>query len=330
MTNANALPPSKRPALLWAVVCLLLAGALLALLPQARLNSSVLAMLPKQTLGAIPPSLNDGFMQRLDRQLVWLVSPGKQADPQVAGDWLRLLQTSKALADVKGPMNADNQQAWGTFFWQHRNGLIDPATRARLQNGGEAQAQWILSQLYSAFSGVSGKELQNDPLMLMRGSQLAMAKGGQRMQLQDGWLVTKDAQGNLWYLLHGELAGSSFDMQKTHRLVTTLGELEKQWKTQHPQAQLLSRGTVFYSDYASQQAKHDISTLGAATLFGVILLIVATFRSLRPLLLCLISIAIGALAGTVVTLLLFGELHLMTLVMSMSIIGISADYTLFI
>ena len=31
-------------------------------------------------------------------------------------------------------------------------------------------------QLYSAFSGVSGKELQNDPLMLMRGSQLAMAK----------------------------------------------------------------------------------------------------------------------------------------------------------
>lgn len=329
MTNANALPPSKRPALLWAAACLLLLAALLTLLPQARLNSSVLAMLPKQALGAIPPSLNDGFMQRLDRQLVWLVSPGKQADPQVAGDWLKLLQTSRALAEVKGPMDADSQQAWGTFFWQHRNGLLDPDTRARLQNGGEAQAQWILSQLYSAFSGVSGKELRNDPLMLMRGSQLAMAKSGQRMQLQDGWLVTKDAQGNLWYLLHGELAGSSFDMQQTHRLVTTLAQLEEQLKARHPQAQLLSRGTVFYSDYASQQAKHDISTLGAATLFGVILLIVATFRSLRPLLLCLLSIGIGALAGTVVTLLMFGELHLMTLVMSMSIIGISADYTLY-
>ncbi|HBI9907384.1 TPA: hypothetical protein ACNCH1_005400, partial [Escherichia coli] len=71
-----------------------------------------------------------------------------------------------------------------------------------------AQAQWILSQLYSAFSGVSGKELQNDPLMLMRGSQLAMAKNGQRLRLMDGWLVTQDPQGNYWYLLHGELAGS--------------------------------------------------------------------------------------------------------------------------
>lgn len=329
MTNANVLPPSKRPALLWAIACLLMLGVLLTLLPQARLNSSVLAMLPKQTLGAIPPSLNDGFMQRLDRQMVWLVSPGKQPDPTVARDWLTLLQKSQALAEVKGPMDAESQQAWGTFFWQHRNGLVDDVTRARLQNGGEAQAQWILSQLYSAFSGVSGKELQNDPLMLMRGSQLAMAKNGQRLRLMDGWLVTQDQQGNYWYLLHGELAGSSFDMQQTHTLVTTLATLEKTLKSHYPHAQLLSRGTAFYSDYASQQAKRDISTLGVATLLGVILLIVAVFRSLRPLLLCVLSIGTGALAGTVVTLLVFGELHLMTLVMSMSIIGISADYTLY-
>ncbi|MDU1083956.1 MAG: MMPL family transporter [Leclercia adecarboxylata] len=304
MPNANALPHrnARRPALVWAAVCLVLLGMLLTLLPGARLNSSVLAMLPKQSLGAIPPALNDGFIERLDRQLVWL---------------------------VKGPMDAAGQKAWGAFFWQHRNGLIDPATRARLQNGGEAQAQWILSQLYSAFSGVSGKELQNDPLMLMRGSQLALAQNSQKLRLMDGWLVTKDDAGNYWYLLHGELAGSSFDMQQTHRLVTRLHDLESQLKTQYPQAQLLSRGTVFYSDYASQQAKRDISTLGVATVLGVILLIVAVFRSLRPLLLCLLSIAMGALAGTVTTLLLFGELHLMTLVMSMSIIGISADYTLY-
>lgn len=331
MTNANALPHRKslRPALAWAALCLVLLVMLLSMLPGARLNSSVLAMLPKQTLGAIPPALNDGFMQRLDRQLVWLVSPGKQPDPRAAQQWLNLLQRSSALSEVKGPMDAAGQKAWGAFFWQHRNGLIDSATRARLQNGGEAQAQWILSQLYSAFSGVSGKELQNDPLMLMRGSQLALAQNSQKLRLMDGWLVTKDAAGNYWYLLHGELAGSSFDMQQTHQLVTTLHDLEEKLKGQYPQAQLLSRGTVFYSDYASQQAKRDVSTLGVATLLGVILLILAVFRSLRPLLLCLLSIGIGALAGTVITLLLFGELHLMTLVMSMSIIGISADYTLY-
>ncbi|ELM3658745.1 MMPL family transporter [Edwardsiella piscicida] len=331
MTNANALPPNKdrRPALLWGMLCLALLGTLLVLLPQSRINSSVLAMLPKHALGALPPALNDGFMQRLDRQLVWLVSPGKTADPRVAQAWLNALQRSPALSEVKGPLDAAGQQAWGAFFWRHRNALIDSATRARLQNGGEAQAQWILAQIYSAFSGVSGKELSQDPLMLMRGSQLAMAQNSQRLQLKDGWLVTQDEDGRYWYLLHGELAGNSFDMQQTHRLVTTLSTLESELQARYPQARLLARGTVFYSDYASQQAKRDISTLGVATILGVILLIVITFRSLRPLLLCLISIGIGALAGSVVTLLLFGELHLMTLVMSMSIIGISADYTLY-
>jgi len=174
MTNANALPRTNpRAAIGWGVVCLLLLVALMLLLPQARLNSSVLAMLPKQTLGAIPPALNDGFMQRLDKQVVWLVSPGKKADPKVAKRWLTLLAQSRELREIKGPMDAQSQQQWATFFFTPRNGLIDAATRARLQNGGEAQAQWVLSQLYSAFSGVSGKELQNDPFMLMRGSSTA-------------------------------------------------------------------------------------------------------------------------------------------------------------
>lgn len=329
MMNANALPPSKLPALLWGGICLIMLCILVMLLPHARLNSSVLAMLPEQSLGNTPPALNEGFMQRLDRQVVWLVSSGQKPDPAVARHWLTLLQKSQILSQVKGPMDADSQHSWAEFFWQHRNGLIDSDTRARLQNGGEAQASWILSQLYSAFSGVSSKELQNDPLMLMRGSQLAMAKNGQRLRLMDGWLVAQDDENNYWYLLHGELAGSSFDMHHTHELVTTLNGLKKQFRADYPQAQLLSRGTLFYSDHASQQAKKDISTLGTATIAGVILLIVTVFRSLCPLILCLISIGTGALAGTVATLMIFGEIHLMTLVMSMSIIGISADYTLY-
>lgn len=331
MTNNNVLAPNngRRPALIWAVFCLILLGTLLALLPGARMNSSVLAMLPKQALGDIPPALNDGFISRLDKQMMWLVSPGKTPDPHVALAWFEQLKSTPALAQVKGPMDAKSQQDWGAFYWQHRNGMVDSATRARLQNGGEAQAQWVLSQLYSAFSGVSGKEVQNDPFMLTRGSQLALMQSSQRLRLMDGWLATQDQDGNYWYLLHGELQSDAFDMQQTHQLVQALTAAEARLKTRFPQAQVLSRGTVLYSDYASQQAKRDISTLGAATVFGVLLLIVLVFRSLRPLLLSLLSIGIGALAGTTVTLLLFGELHLMTLVMSMSIIGISADYTLY-
>ncbi|PKH23696.1 hypothetical protein CIG19_09725 [Enterobacterales bacterium CwR94] len=331
MTNNRFSPaePARRNAFIWLVCCLAMVATLLALLPSARMNASVLALLPQQTLGAIPPALNDGFMQRLDRQVVWMVSPGKQADPQVAAQWLQAIRNVPGIERVSGPMSEQQQQRWGAFYFNHRNGNLDAATRARLATGGEAQAQWILGQIWSAFSGVSGAELKNDPLMLVRGAQMAQASNASQLSLMQGWLVAKDAQGQYWYFLHGELRGSSFDMQQTHRLVSALNAAQQQLQQQYPQADVLSRGTVFYSDYASQQAKQDVSTLGVATVIGVLLLIVLTFRSLRPLLLSLLSIGIGALAGCVSVLLVWGELHLMTLVMSISIVGISADYTLY-
>ncbi len=79
----------------------MLLGVLLALLPGARLNSSVLAMLPKQALGSVPLAISDGFMQRLDKQVVWLVSPGKQPDPRVAETWLAQLQHGGLAAGAK-------------------------------------------------------------------------------------------------------------------------------------------------------------------------------------------------------------------------------------
>ncbi|MCT4712813.1 MMPL family transporter [Enterobacteriaceae bacterium H11S18] len=319
----------RRLAWSWLVVVTLLVVMLCVLLPKARLDSSVLSLLPAQSLGKVPPAIEAGFLQRLDKQMLWLVSPGTRPDASVAKAWQAQLNQQPFLTNVQGPMDAAGQQQWGKFYFEHRNGLVDAQTRARLQKGGDAQAQWVLSQLYSAFSGVSGKELTHDPLMLVRGSQLALQQSASQLRMIDGWLVARDKQGRYWYMLHGELKGSSFDMQRGREAVSKLRELEKHLQQQFPQAKVMSRGTLFYSDYASQQAKHDVSTLGVATVAGVLLLILLVFRSLRPLLLCVTSVTVGALAGTAVTLLCFGQLHLMTLVMSLGIVGVSADYTLY-
>lgn len=321
--------PFRRLAWGWLGVVMLLVIMLCALLPGARLDSSVLSLLPAQSLGKVPPEIEAGFLARLDRQMLWLVSPGNGPDDSVAKLWQRRLSQQPWLENVQGPMDAAAQQAWGKFYYQHRNGLVDEHTRSRLQNGGDAQAQWVLSQIYSAFSGVSGRELTNDPLMLVRGSQLALQQSAGQLRMINGWLVAKDKQGRYWYLLHGELKGSSFNMQQGREAVSQLRALQQDVYQRFPQAKIMSRGTLFYSDYASQQARHDVSTLGLATVAGVLLLILLVFRSLRPLMLCATSVAIGALAGTAVTLLCFGELHLMTLVMSLGILGVSADYTLY-
>ncbi|ENG6109833.1 MMPL family transporter [Serratia liquefaciens] len=319
----------RRLAFGWLAICLLLIAALCWLLPRSQINSSVLALLPKQQLVGVPDELADGFSRRLDRQLMWLVSPPPGADNAAVDWWWQQLRQMPELQRVGGPMDAQRQQQWGRFFYQHRNVLLDDATRQRLQKGADAQSQWILGQLYSAFAGVSGKELANDPLMLVRASQLAQQQNGGLLSLSKGWLAARDVQGRSWYLLHAELSASSYDISSARLTVDKLTALQQQLQQRWPGTEVLSRGTLFYSNYASQQAEKDISTIGLASVAGVFLLVLFMFRSPLPLLLCALSVGIGALAGTVATLLAFGEIHLMTLVLSISIIGISADYTLY-
>ena len=319
----------RRLALGWLLIIALLVAALFWLLPRSQINSSVLALLPQQQNTTVPQVFVKGFTQRLDRQLMWLVSPPQGAGIAPLDDWLKQLRALPELSQVEGPMDAQRQQEWGTFFFQHRNALLDDATRQRLTTGAEAQSQWILGQLYSAFAGVSGKELAHDPLLLVRASQMAQQQNSSGMTLDQGWLMARDKQGRSWYLVHGELKASSYDITTGRQTVASLNAVKQAFETRWPGAKVLARGTIFYSNYASQQAEHDLSTIGAASVIGVFVLILVMFRSVLPLLLSLLSIAIGALSGTVFTLWVFGEIHIMTLVLSTSIVGISADYTLY-
>ena len=291
------------------------------------MTSSVLALLPKEGMGDVPSALHDAFLKRLDSQLLWMVHPAAASAPAALSWWEQELKKLPALQSVKGRMGSADQQSWGKFYFEHRNGLLDVQTRERLQNG--SQATWILGQLYSAFAGVSSKELEFDPLLLVRGAQLSQQQNAGQLRLEDGWLVSQDAAGRRWYMLRGELKYSSYDVEQAHAVVTQLDNLKAEFKRRWPGSEVLSRGAVFYSDYASQRAKADISTFGTATVLGVFLFILGVFRSFLPLLLCVCSVGVGALAGITVTLLVFGELHLLTLAMSISIIGISVDYALY-
>lgn len=313
----------------WLLIIALLVAALCGLLPRSQINSSVLALLPHQQDAGIPQAFTDGFTQRLDRQLMWLVSPPQGGDIAPADDWLKTLRALPELSQVDGPMDAQRQQEWGTFFFQHRNALLDEATRQRLTAGAQQQSQWILGQVYSAFAGVSGKELANDPLLLVRASQMAQQQNSSGLTLDQGWLTARDKQGRNWYMLYGELKASSYDITSAKHTVASLDAAKQAFESRWPGAKVLERGTIFYSNFASQQAEHDLSTLGAASVMGVFILILLMFRSILPMLLSLLSIAIGALSGTVFTLWVFGEIHVMTLVLSTSIVGISADYTLY-
>ncbi|WP_421169525.1 MMPL family transporter [Aeromonas dhakensis] len=316
----------RRLGTLWIGLCLLLAAVLAWQLPHSRINTSLMDLLPHESRSDLDPALQQGLLQQLDRQLVWLLSlPAGQDGRAAATFWAQQLGELPALSRTKG-YQPELAPAWQRYLHELAWQRLDPASRARLAGGAEGWSQWVLGQIYSPFGGVSRAEWQSDPLLLTRAGVLAEARGP--MQLKEGWLVSRDKAGRDWYMVRAELDLSAFDIQRNQALLSELAGAEQRLAVAYPGAELLRRGTLFYSQHASQLAQQDISTIGLGSMVGVILLIWGVFRSTRALLLSLLPIGVGLMWGLGTVLILFGEIHVFTLVISSSLIGIAIDYAI--
>jgi predicted exporter len=316
----------RRLGTLWIGLCLLLVAVLAWQLPHSRINTSLMDLLPHESRSDLDPALQQGLLQQLDRQLVWMLSLPAGQDGQAAAElWVKQLGQIAAFSHIKG-YQPELAPAWQAYLhdlaWQR----LDEASRARLAAGAEGWSQWVLGQIYSPFGGVSRAEWQSDPLLLTRAGVLAEASGP--MQLKEGWLVSRDKAGRDWYMVRAELDLSAFDIQRNQGLLRELDNAEQRLAEAYPCAELLRRGTLFYSQHASNLAQQDISTIGLGSMIGVMLLIWGVFRSTRALLLSLLPICVGLMWGLGTVLILFGEIHVFTLVISSSLIGIAIDYAI--
>jgi predicted exporter len=91
--------------------------------------------------------------------------------------------------------------------------------------------------------------------------------------------------------------------------------------------QLLAASGLLYAANGQQQATREISWVGGGATLGILLLLLLAFRRWRVLL-AFIPVLVGMLFGAVACVALFGHLHVMTLVLGSSLIGVAVDYPL--
>ncbi|VEB42437.1 Predicted exporter [Chromobacterium violaceum] len=77
---------------------------------------------------------------------------------------------------------------------------------------------------------------------------------------------------------------------------------------------------------AASQAEREVHTIGLGSLLGILLLTVFAFNGVRPRVLVTLSIVAGLACAVSLTTLLFGKLHLITLVFGASLIGVAENY----
>ncbi|TLM75663.1 MMPL family transporter [Microbulbifer harenosus] len=327
----------KRRLILW----LLLSGAL-ALVAALRfsdgwLQTDIVALAEDELAAGLDESTAHA-VKRANRQfqqsLIWLLAVEDAEDDSTAVQQLveataalgEQLQASRAVTETTFRWGDDSERAalW-QFLFPLRGQLLSHNDRLRLQQSIPAITQQQLQFIFSPQSAGTQLDLERDPFFTFQHFLTAenSALSDRVTALIDNIPVYQQGK-TLFTLVRSQ--GKPLDMRgSVHTPVLKLRDDLQQWAAaQH--LQLLVAGAPLHSEYAAAGAQREIRLIGGFSIVAILLLCVVTFRSLRPILLCLFAIGCGMASGTAAVITLLGQMHILAFVFGTTVTGLAIDY----
>lgn len=278
-------------------------------------ETNLLALLPADERDAAADRALAQLAEGASRTVVALVGAPTLEEATVAADaFLAALPRERLEAQPVPSADLSALAPW-------RDRLLTPTQRARLLAGTpESLAQVALLQLQQPVSARVG-DFTDDPLQLFP-EWLRERAAATRVRPVGRHLVVED-EGKHWVVLRFSLVGSAFALDGVPVLQRALDAARA---AVPPGVEVLTAGVPLFAEAAAVQANTEMSTVGTGSLLAVLLVMFLAFRSVRPLSLVVLSVGLGLAAGLSATALVFGKVHLMTLVFGAGLVGVAEDY----
>ncbi len=311
--------------LLW-LGLLLLAAAVLGRLWSSgaiKLQTNIFALLPASEYRPEVATAYERINSDVnDRLFISLEAADTAALELATRETLRLAADSGLLA----PAPVADSMAAGANLYAHRAVLLSDADRdALLKQDYQALTQRALVQLANPLYSPTDQQLRDDPLLLFPRFLLERSAAAGGAALEAGWPTRHEATGSMRLLVF-TLRGKPYNMSYQSQLLPWLEKLKS--RAQAWRVRVRATGTVVFAATASSRSQHEISIITLGSTLGLTVLVWLAFRSPRPLATELASMGAGCLIAFLGTQLVFGEVHLMTLVFGSSLIGVSVDYSM--
>jgi predicted exporter len=319
------------PALLWAVVVALLLGhgANLWLNQRIAPDTDILALLPAQERD---PAVQQAFTHMADsaqQKIIVLVGAKDWNQARLAADAYRaVLSPHTELLQFADHLGEQTQQDWLLLFQQHRMALMTAEDETALRK--QDRQYWVdaaLAKLYSPFAGPKIGAWQDDPFGLFSGWVQARAQETP-VRPRDGRLFVADGEHS-YAVMPLNLRVPAFSMDAQSTIMPLLARARLAASNAAPGAEVLEAGVILHAAAAGRQASSEISTIGIGSMLGIVLLIWFSFRSLKPFAYIALLLGVGFLGALTLCLLLFGRVHLLTLVFGATLIGVAQDYGIY-
>ncbi|MDC0688097.1 hypothetical protein POF53_10915 [Mitsuaria sp. RG] len=291
----------------------------------APLSADLMTLVPGATQDPLVKQAEQRMQEPLNRELLVLVGHSQREQAvalaqRLAGQW----QASGLFEKVQWSLQTD-LQALRSQLLQGRVAMLSTHDRQLLAEQPDTFVEQRLQSLFDPFAGFSLVASQDDWLGLSGRIQQSQPKPvNVQLDTASGALVA-EADGQQWVLLRARTLGNAFDMHLPLQVADLLARARDEAGQQG--ARLLAASGLLHAAAGQQQASREITWVGGGATVGILLLLLLAFRRWRVLL-AFVPVLVGMLFGSVVCVALFGQMHVMTLVLGSSLIGVAVDYPL--
>ena len=294
------------------------------------INANLMALLPKAERDPVVYEAVERVGNRFERHIALLVGANEFEKAKAAAKQVseRLTRSGQVVE-----LRIDNYQELIrraiSFYHPLRFQLLGNRARDQLQAEDTAAFERaLLIRYYNPKTALNSDLIAKDPLLLLPQflDERATETIG-RPEIKDGYL-TVTANSKVYIVLIGKLAATPFSLAVQQQLMPVLDALRAELPKRFEGTEFLMAGVLPHAAAGTNSAIEEMSTVGLGSLLAIVFLLFSIFRSPRPFILTLGVIALGCLGGFTACLVIFGEVHLLTLVFGASLVGISVDYSL--
>ncbi|MGE7965300.1 MMPL family transporter [Pseudomonas sp. NPDC089918] len=291
----------------------------------APLSANLMELVPGTAPDALELRAEQRMQEPLNREMLVLVGhKDRQQAIAMAQKLGEQWQASGVFEKVQWNLQAD-LPALRSQLLQGRLAMLSAADRQQLIEHPDAFIQQRVQALFDPFTGFSLVPSQDDWLGLTGRIQNSQPQHGSvQLDIGSGTLVA-DADGKSWVMLRARTAGNAFDMNLPLQVADLLQHSREE--AARSDVQLLAASGLLYAASGQRQAAREMTWVGGGATVGILLLLLLAFRRWRVLL-AFVPVLVGMLFGAVACVALFGHMHVMTLVLGSSLIGVAVDYPL--
>ena len=212
------------------------------------------------------------------------------------------------------PVKKDFSKILEDYKTCHSNFLSSNGRNLLLKKEYETVATKAVEDLYNPFT-VMFLPLEDDPFLLFSDFVKSLADNQN--------LYKKEYGGKHYAVLNLNVKSSGVSNSST---VQKIVELQNKFSNENQKVYLT--GSPVHSYFTSQRAEKEINFAAILSAVFVMALCFYYFKTLKVLLPIVVSISVGILFGWAVSALIFGQIHILTIVFSTTLIGICVDYSL--